>query len=131
MRELRGGRRKKDFFFVVPSLALTFHFLFSFSLSLRWREGRLRARFRGAVLCTTMRPVQRRRTAYNIDYAALNEGVGDDDDDDFDDFDVGDGAGADDGTGGEESLFKQQDPVLLRNATLETECAPAMVRSDE
>ena len=47
------------------------------------------------LLCTTMRPVQRRRTAYNIDYAALNEGVGDDDNDDFDDFDNVGGAGAD------------------------------------
>jgi len=79
-----------------------------------------------------MRPVQRRRTAYNIDYAALNEGVGDDDNNDFDDFDNVGGAGADGAndeiSAGEESLFKQQDPVLLRNATLETECAPAMVR---
>ena len=68
--------------------------------------------------------LQRRRAAYNIDYAALNEGGGDGSDyDDAGDVDAGGDISA-----GEESLFKKQDPVLLRNATLETDCASAKVK---
>ena len=67
--------------------------------------------------------LQRRGAAYNIDYAALNDGGSD-----FEDDAGNDG---DDISAGEESLFKMQDPALLRNATLETECAPAKVQKRE
>ena len=38
--------------------------------------------------------------------------------------------GGGDISAGEESLFKKEDPVLLRNATLETECASAKVQKE-
>ena len=100
-------------------------FLYAFVAS------RPRAGQREAAVCiggSTLR-LQRRRAAYNIDYAALNEGGSDFDDDD-DDVDAGGGGGGDI-SAGEESLFKKQDPVLLRNATLETECASAKVKREK
>lgn len=72
--------------------------------------------------------LQRRRAAYDIDYAALNEGGGDDSD--FDDDGGVEAGGGGDISAGEESLFKKEDPVLLRNATLETECASAKVQKE-
>lgn len=99
----------------VPFFHLSLLFCFRFVLSLAARG--LRAppvwppRQRGSMR------LQRRRAAYNIDYAALNEGGG---------VDGSDGDG--DGDDGVESLFKQQDPAALRDATLSSECASAKVK---